>query len=123
MNPNPFAELARVADRGYAGRAPLPNEDPTQGPPLSTLSGTRTDLLLQLLTTRGRLTTEQLARATGLQNKLVWGLLKARRTTGQVVHDGDAWEINEAWIPPEIKRAVELLRSRGWTCIAPGAKS
>jgi hypothetical protein len=116
---NPFAELTRVADRGYAGREPLPDEPP----PLFTLSGTRTELLLELLTKRGRLTTGELARATGLQDKLVWGLLKARRTAGQVVHDGEAWEINEAWIPPEIKRAVELLRSRGWTCIAPGAKS
>ncbi|WP_066338434.1 hypothetical protein [Azohydromonas lata] len=123
MNLNPFAELARVADRGYIERAPLPEEDPAQGPPLFTLSGTRTDALLELLTKRGRLTTAELARATGLQDKLVWGLLKARRTAGQVVHDGEAWEINEAWIPPEIKRAVELLRSRGWTCVAPGAKS
>lgn len=123
MNPNPFSELARIADRGYVERAPLPEEDPTQGPPLFTLSGTRTDHLLQLLTHHGQLTTEELSRATGLQGNLVWGLLKSRRCAGQVFHRDGAWGINPDWLPPEIKRAAELLRSRGWTVVAPGEKS
>lgn len=120
MNTNPFAELARVAERGHAEREPLPGEP---GPQFFTETGTRTAQLMQLLARCGRLTTAEMVLATGLESKLVWGLLKARRAAGQVAHDGDAWELVPGWQPPEVKRAVELLRSRGWTVVAPGERS
>lgn len=115
MNASPFSELARVAVRGFADREPLPDEA-VQLPQ----HGTRTELLMLLLTEHGRLTTTELADLSGLDGKIVWGLLKSRKANGQVLHDGTAWEISDHWTPPEIKRAAELLRSRGWTVIAPG---
>ena len=78
---------------------------------------------IRTLAAHVRLMTVELSRLTGLKTAAIWGLLKVRRASGQLVFDGTAWEINRAWLPPEIKRAAELLRSRGWTVVAPGERS
>lgn len=120
---NPFSELARIADRGYADRAPLP-DDPAAHPadPFAE-DCSHTERLIRTLAAHVRLTTVELSRLTGLKTAAIWGLLKVRRASGQLVFDGTAWEINRAWLSPEVKRAVELLRSRGWTVVAPGERS
>ncbi len=67
--------------------------------------------LLYLLDHNGPQTTDALADAVMLGNRLVWGLLKTARKTGQVAYDGHLWGINRDWVPP-----APLAQPAGLSC-------
>ncbi|WP_157266491.1 hypothetical protein [Azohydromonas aeria] len=119
---NPFAELQRVAERGYADRLPPPREPEV----IPARLGSRTELLLHALAEHGDLSTIELSEMTGLCSKRIWGLLKAHIDSGRVVVHDKVWRINREWpaqqLQRDLARAAELLRQHGYTVTAPGAR-
>lgn len=85
-----------------------------------TLTGvTKTDLLRYLLDCNACLGTAELAKAAGLTSRQVWGLLKSRLASGEVLFKDELWSLNPDFEQPVVA-AVRLLRSRGWTVEPPG---
>lgn len=87
--------------------------------------GSLTDTLLGLLDCNGPMTTRDLCDAVGLTHtKLVWGLLKQHLDSGQVRYTAilKLWELNRDFPGRDVQRAADLLKSHGWTCIAPKQK-
>lgn len=104
---NPFAHLVQAVTRP----APLERSNVPAGL-------NRTKYLLQLLGDGPR-STNELARVLGLETRAIWGLLKTPRERGQVEFLLGYWSLNRNYLPPEIQKAVELLRSHGWTVQRP----
>jgi len=119
---NPFDQLLRKA----AGEPIVPLTlgirfpDPlAERPPANHGTGI-TAHLVALLSTRGRMTTRQLADAGGLeQTKLIWGLMKHRRLIGQVIYADGFWQVSNTSLQHNLNQAVQLLKKHGWRCIPP----
>lgn len=80
---------------------------------------TKTDHMLLLLKTHGRLTAEQLTTLMDLDLRLVWGLVKGPMERGQVLRAGGAFELNEDFISTKVTKAVALLRGLGFQVEPP----
>lgn len=76
--------------------------------------------LLGLLRERGPLSTRELGKLAGLDQRQVWGRLKWYREIGLVVHGGGRWVLNDGVASSSrLQRAAELLRAAGWQ-VRPG---
>ena len=74
---------------------------------------TATAHLLHLLHCNGPMSSAELAEASALSTRAVWGLLKSRLNAGQVTFDGGLWEVDADFPGLDIMRAAELLRVNG----------
>ena len=108
---NPFDDVVRLATKT---RPPL-----MRAPCSLTREGTYTAALLHLLDCNGPMMTAELASATMMDSRQVWGLLKGPREAGQVRFDDGLWELDRDFPGTNVLRAAELLRSRGWRVIEP----
>lgn len=104
---SPFDQLVQHANRRV------------ERPPVAPARGGRTDALLALLERNGRMCTADLAASINLSVRLTWGLLKAPRDRGQVHIIGGEWELVPDYVPPDVRRAADLLRGLGWAVSPP----
>jgi hypothetical protein len=124
-----FAQLVHVAQRGNAGRAPLPPgrqpmvnfRAPSKPARPAQPHGARTRAVLQLLRERGAQSTPQVAQALGMTTHAVGSLLKHCKQRGQVLRADGKWLINPEHQPTAVTRAAALLRRLGWTVTPPAA--
>lgn len=87
-----------------------------------TSADTKVGYLLYMMDCAAALSTVDLARATGLESRLVWGLLKAPRERGQVRFADGLWSLNHDYVEQQhddVVRAAALLRSNGWSVEPP----
>ncbi|MEY4428618.1 MAG: hypothetical protein RLZZ182_1307 [Pseudomonadota bacterium] len=107
---NPFDQLVRHAVRQASEpRCSVP--DKRMG---------STGRILALLSQHGALSTTELAKKAGLdQTRLVWGLMKNPRSSGQVQFQNGMWSLSKGFHGTRIKQAAELLRQHGWVCQPP----
>lgn len=75
--------------------------------------------LVAILRERGRMTTAALCRSSGLRSQQVWGCLKYVRERGYVQFTDGEWSLPTK--PPEIERAISLLRTHGYRVRPPAA--
>ena len=109
---SPFSELLRVATATRTPRRTAPS--------VSILSGnTHTSALLHLLECNGPMTTRELADATILHTRAVWGLLRVPKNFGQVKFADGLWELDREFAGNDVLRAAALLRAKGWRLEAP----
>lgn len=67
------------------------------------------------------MSTAELAAHSGISDsRFVWGLLKMPRQDGQVLRERALWVLNPDYLPPYVKRAIEVLRDKGWRLQPPG---
>ena len=110
-----FSRLVKRCTGETAGAAPA------EQPEIKGLN--KTDRMLVLLQNHGRLTAEQLTTMMNLDLRLVWGLMKGPLERGQVHRVGSAFELNEAFIPTKVIKAVALLRGLGYQVEPPARQA
>lgn len=111
---NPFSALLEHAHAQHAKVLTSP----------SLVGRSHTKKLLRLIDMNGALSSADLARATNLTTKQVWGLLKAHRAAGIVIFVHGLWSLNrDAVSKREINAAVSLLRRHGYQVIEPEFKT
>lgn len=108
---NPFSQLIEHVQAQHANKLVIS----------SRLTGrSHTKKLLRLIDMNDALSSADLARATNLTTKQVWGLLKAYRAAGIVNFVHGLWSLNRDSISQrEINAAVRLLRSHGYQVTEP----
>lgn len=89
----------------------------------------RTQALLDHIAEAGPISTVDLCKALDLTSKQVWGMLKQPSFGGKVTHMHGVWSrttqeatdwkasLDAAVMAQQEAEAVELLTSRGWTCV------
>lgn len=89
----------------------------------------RTQALLDHIAEAGPISTVDLCKALDLSSKQVWGMLKQPSFSGKVTHTHGVWSrttqeandwkasLDAAVMAQQEAEAVELLTSRGWTCV------
>lgn len=76
-----------------------------------------TQMLLDVIDAQQPITTVSLCEQTGLESKVIWGLLKNHLKSGRLRHDGtQGWT---AGISASERAAAALLRRAGWTVRPP----
>lgn len=84
---------------------------------------TKTQQLLDAIDQLGNVTTMRLCLETDLDSRAVWGLLKLHRKSGRVQFNYGEWSPGVSAETIKAQQAAQLLRSLGWTVVAPGRKA
>lgn len=76
-----------------------------------------TQVLLDVIDAQQPITTVNLCEQTGLESKVIWGLLKNHLKSGRLRHDAtQGWN---AGVSVRERAAAALLRHAGWTVCPP----
>jgi hypothetical protein len=117
---NPFDQLLRQANGEAVVPAALGLTFPLAPIQPQGRNKGSTGRILALLSQHGALSTTELAKKAGLdQTRLVWGLMKNPRSSGQVQFQNGMWSLSKGFHGTRIKQAAELLRQHGWVCKPP----
>ena len=83
----------------------------------------KTGTLMHVINETPGIRTADLCKKSGLDSKIVWGLLKYQIKSGRLTCKDGQWSPCDEHEAKQISAAAEFLRGRGWTCHAPEVQS